>query len=370
MGRIEVTYWIRPEPGDTPDAFARRLAREQTVELPEGGYPVRLDAASVGVVESVTKAGGSEWQAVISYAAALADGVPQLLNLAFGNASLLGAVRLRDIRVPAGLRTIVPGPRFGVGGLRRLIGRDGPILLSAAKPIGLDAQELAARCAALARGGIDLIKDDHGLSDQRSAPFDERVARCVDAVERANRETGARSLFLPNVTAPIDVLGARVERARELGCRAIVVSPFLAGLDTVRWLAQTGDMVVVTHPAFGGATSTTDQGVEPRFRFGALLRLLGADGVIVIGAEGRFPVTQLEVRTVIEGLREPRDGTPASLPILGGGVDVVRAPRWAADYGPDVGLLVGGSLYAQGDLEAAARRLVSAVRAETGGERV
>jgi ribulose-bisphosphate carboxylase large chain len=298
-----------------------------------------------------------------------ADGVPQLLNLAFGNAALLGAVQLRDVRVPASFTRAVRGPQFGVAGLRRLIDRAGPILLSAAKPIGLDSDELAARCAALARGGIDLIKDDHGLSNQHSAPFDERVARCVDAVEQANRETGGRSLFLPNVTAPLDEMRERVERARALGCRAIVVSPFLMGLDTVRWLAQTGEVAVVTHPAFGAATSAPGQGVAPRFLFGSLLRILGADGAIVIGSEGRFPVTEAEVRAIVEALREVRGTVLPTLPILGGGVDVAQAPRWAAEYGPDVGLLVGSSLYAQGDLEVAARRLVSAVRQETGGGR-
>jgi ribulose-bisphosphate carboxylase large chain len=367
MDRIEVTYRIRPAPGDMPDAYARRLAREQTVELPDGTYPARLERIIVGAVESVTDAGAGLWDVVITYASWLADGVPQLLNLAFGNASLLGTVQLRDIHVPDGFARGVTGPQFGVAGLRRLIDRTGPILLSAAKPIGLDSQELATRCAALARGGIDLIKDDHGLSNQHSAPFDDRVARCVDAVEQANRETDGRSLFLPNVTAPLDEMRERVERARALGCRAVVVSPFLTGLDTVRWLAHTGKVAVVTHPAFGAATSVPGQGVAPRFLFGSVLRLLGADGAIVIGAEGRFPVAESEVRDIVEVLKEERGSVFPTLPILGGGVDVALAPRWAAEYGPDIGLLVGSSLYEQGDLEAAARRLVSAVRQETGG---
>jgi ribulose-bisphosphate carboxylase large chain len=139
------------------------------------------------------------------------------------------------------------------------------------------------------------------------------------------------------------------------------------GLDTVRWLAQTGEVAVVTHPAFGAATSVPGQGVAPRFLFGSLLRMLGADGAIVIGAEGRFPVAESDVRDVVEALRGKRGTLLPTLPILGGGLDVAQAPRWAAEYGPDVGLLVGSSLYEQGDLEGAARRLVSAIRQETGG---
>lgn len=369
MDRIEVTYRIRPRPGESPDRLARHLAREQTVELPDGGYPSRLAQTSVGIVESLTEVGGGRWDVTIGYGAWIADGVPQLLNLAFGNASLLGSVELRDIRIPPSVERILPGPALGAPGLRAIVGRSGPLLLSAVKPVGLDARELAERCGALARGGIDLIKDDHGLSDQRPAPFGERVARCVEAVEHANRETGGRSLYLPNVTGPIDAMPDRVECALALGCRAVVISPFLAGLDSVRWLAQTGRVAVVTHPAFGGGMSAPGQGVAPPFLFGALLRMLGADGVIVIGAQGRFPVSEAEVRDVVAGLTEPRGSAVPSLPILGGGVDVALAPRWAAEFGPDIGLLIGSSLYAQGDLEAAARRLVAAVRSPQQGGR-
>ncbi len=361
MDRIEVIYRIEPPVGEVPEAFARRLALEQTVELPEGSYPPRIEEASVGVVESVSRT-GTRWEAVVSYAPWLADGVPQLLNLVFGNASLLAGVEVLDVRLPRALGATLPGPRIGSEGLRRLVGRDGPLLCSAAKPIGLDAKELATRCGALARGGIDLIKDDHGLSNQPTAPFEERVARCAEAVECANRETGGRALYLPNVTAPVEELPGRVERARSLGCEAVVLSPFLTGLDTLRWLAQTQRMAVVTHPAFAAAVSAPGRGMAPRLVFGTLLRMLGADGVIVIGAKGRFPVSEAQVEDIVRSLREPRGTERPALPILGGGVDVRLAPRWAREFGPDVGLLVGGSLYAQGDLEAAARRLVAVVR--------
>ena len=33
-----------------------------------------------------------------------------------------------------------------------------------------------------AKGGIDLIKDDHGLANQNYAPYEERVRACCAAV--------------------------------------------------------------------------------------------------------------------------------------------------------------------------------------------
>jgi len=62
--------------------------------------------------------------------------------------------------------------------------------------------------------GVDLIKDDHSLADQTSAPFAERVERCQEAVVRANGETGGNALYFPNVTKQsVRDDGARGRRA-------------------------------------------------------------------------------------------------------------------------------------------------------------
>src|SRR5207253_5820723 len=58
--------------------------------------------------------------------------------------------------------------------------------------------------------GIDLIKDDHSLADQTTAPFRERVERCQEAVARANDEAGGNALYFPNVTSgPVGMLEDR-----------------------------------------------------------------------------------------------------------------------------------------------------------------
>ena len=57
-------------------------------------------------------------------------------------------------------------------------------------------------------------------------------------------------------------------------------------------------------------------------------------------------------------LRRPLPGVRSALPVVGGGARVDTLARWAARYGPDTAFLVGGSLYQQPDVEAAARELV------------
>src|SRR5207247_431586 len=141
---------------------------------------------------------------------------PQLLNLLFGNISLKSGILIADIEWPPDLLTALGGPRFGIRGVRELAGvHDRPLLCAALKPLGLSPVQLAGVARGFARAGIDIIKDDHSLSDQPSAPFRERVARCQEAVAAANRETGGRALYFPNVTsAPARPRGTRVPGAR------------------------------------------------------------------------------------------------------------------------------------------------------------
>jgi ribulose-bisphosphate carboxylase large chain len=60
------------------------------------------------------------------------------------------------------------GPRFGAAGLREVLGVPrGPLLCTALKPMGSTVAALAEMAYAFAKGGIDIIKDDHGLANQR-----------------------------------------------------------------------------------------------------------------------------------------------------------------------------------------------------------
>ena len=80
---------------------------------------------------------------------------------------------------------------------------------SALKPQGLCPAGLAGIAYELALGGIDFIKDDHGLADQAYSPFAERVEACAGAVRRANRETGFRTHYSIDVYCWLWAVNAR-----------------------------------------------------------------------------------------------------------------------------------------------------------------
>jgi len=362
--RLRVVYELACERHEDAFARAREIAFEQTVELPEPCVPAALQRAVVARLEGMERLDKRSWRATLSYAAEIVGGeVPQLLNVLFGNVSLMQGVRVVDVAWPRSLLAALPGPTFGIEGVRRLVpqaaGR--ALLCTALKPIGLTSRELGTLAGRFARGGVDVIKDDHGLADQSTAPFAERVARCQQEIRRAGEETGAESLYLPQLTGPVDELPGRLEVLRREGVRGALVSPFVLGLDVLRWLAKTSGLVLFAHPTWSGTLFSRRHGIAPEVVYGDLLRLLGADGVIYVNTGGRFPVAVETCEAINARLRRPLEGVRPAFPVAGGGVKVESLPRWAARYGPDTIFLVGGSLYLQQDLEQASRQLIQAL---------
>jgi len=366
---LRVVYHLLADSADAARALASAIALEQTVELPRGCVPRAIAERFVGRVGSVEPLDRGRFAVTIDYDIAAVGGeILQLLNLLFGNISLLAGIRIVSLGWPRALLETLPGPRLGIEGLRKMCGVDEhrPMLCAALKPMGLSATELAGRCGELARGGIDVVKDDHGLADQPSAPFDERVARCQDAMEQANAETGGSARYFPNLACGPATLERRVEHLARCGVAGVMVSPLLIGPDSLRWLAGERGLAILAHPSLAGAYLQRDHGLAAELLLGDLFRLIGSDGVIYPNAGGRFPFTPATCAAINDHLRQPLGQAKPAMPVPGGGIDTRSVPQWVQRYGSEVMFLVGGGLYAQGDLRAAAGRLRRSVQAPQG----
>src|SRR5512143_1333908 len=213
---------------------AQDLCLEQTVELPADLVPegdIREEV--VGRLDAFDALATNRFQAVVSFAVETVGGeLTQLLNVLFGNSSLKPGIRLERLDLPESLLRALPGPHFGGDGWReRLEVPQRPLLCTALKPMGLPPAALAELARQFALGGIDIIKDDHGLADQPFAPFRERVERCAEAVSRANRLTGYRCLYMANITGEQAL--ERALFARQAGAGALLVAPGLMGFDAI-----------------------------------------------------------------------------------------------------------------------------------------
>ena len=350
-------------------AAAKDICFEQTVEFPGDLVPPGLIRNEVvGRVEAFDSAGPGKFSAIVSFAIETAQAdIVQLLNVVYGNISIKPNIRVEGLDLPESLLGHFPGPRFGRKGLRELLGvTERPLTCTALKPMGLSPAELADQAYRFALGGIDIIKDDHGLSDQIFCPFEERVERCAEAVGRANRETGLKSIYMANVTGRMDRIQARARRARELGAGALLICPALTGFDAVRLLAEDEaiGLPVMAHPSFGGvlATSRTD-GISHAVLYGTLMRICGADATVYPNFGGRFSFSKEECLGIARAAGEGLGSLKAAFPAPGGGMTPERTAEMLDVYGKEFILLVGAGLHRGGpDLAANAGRLLAMLR--------
>lgn len=359
--RFQVRYRLS---GDAREARARAedICIEQTIEFPAAlvtGGDIR--DRIFGRIEAFEPAGPDAHMATISYAVETSGfELPQLLNVVFGNTSIKPGVRVERLDLSPRLLAAFRGPRFGAAGIRRLVDAPKrPLLATALKPMGLPAATLADIAYRFALGGMDLIKDDHGLANQSFTPFRERVERCAAAVARANRETGGHCLYLPNITGPFEAIMENARFAKQAGAGGFLVSPGLVGLDSMRRLTDDDSLAlpIMSHPALQGSFVTSqDSGMAHEVIFGQVARLAGADASIFPNYGGRFAFSREQCRAIATACAEPMGDLPPILPTPGGGMDLARIPDMLDTYGRDVIFLIGGALHQGGDIVANTRR--------------
>ncbi|MBF0564484.1 MAG: cupin domain-containing protein [Nitrospirae bacterium] len=350
--------------------IARAIALEQTVEVPEVLVrTAEINEKIVGVTKNITPLDGSpeRYAAVIAYNAEItAYQLPQFLNVLYGNVSLKSGIKVVDVTLPESFLQRFKGPNFGIEGIRRLIGIYGrPLLATALKPMGLSAGELAEMAYALALGGVDIIKDDHGLADHSYCPFEDRVTLCQEAVDRANVKTGRATLYLPNLIERSERLITRVEFALRRGVRGLLLAPFILGPDAVRRIAEDYPLVVMAHPALTGTYfHDSTHGMTQAVLLGAIFRLLGADAVIYPNVGGRFNFPVDDCQRLNDRLRSPMGHLKPVFPVPAGGMKLDNIDSMASLYGEDTVYLVGGAILSHSpDLTANARTFLERINA-------
>lgn len=344
MEWLRASYHISANPQDI-HARAEALAIEQSLEMPVSavGQPQILEEI-LGRVESVEPIGEGRFRVGLRLSVATTGfEVGQLLNVLFGNCSLQEEVELVDVDLPEPLLSVFSGPRFGIAGLREVAGAYGrPLTCTALKPGGMSPEALAALAHTFALAGLDFIKDDHGIANQAYSPFPVRVAAIQRAVEKANRETGGTSCYLPHLSGSPETLLQQARLAAQEGVRAVMVAPMLVGLPVFYQLVQELKMPVLAHPAFAGLR------IAPPLFFGKLFRLFGADAVIYPNYGGRFSYSPQTCAELARAARQPWGHLRPAMPVPAGGMSVERVGEMLGFYGPDTMLLIGGGLLSAG----------------------
>lgn len=345
---FSVHYLITAQSSAEANKRAEDVAVEQTSELPLEVIPDEIKEQFTGKVVRCNKAGKNLYEAVVSYPlAATGNEITQCLNMLFGNISLKPGICVSGVSWHS-LTDIFPGPKFGIGGIRDRLNIHGrPLTCTALKPVGLSCGELAEQCYQLAKGGLDIIKDDHGLSNQSSAPFSDRVEACLAAIEQASDETGKQTAYIPNITGDCFETWRRFEIAQELGAFGVLLAPQLTGMSTIKSLHESNSSLpIMVHPTFSGSyVMNSSHGFTPDLYYGYLWRALGADAVIYPNAGGRFTFTEKQCNKINHALRHDTSPFKTAFPVPGGGIKRDTLTEWIGKYGNETIFLIGGSLY-------------------------
>jgi ribulose-bisphosphate carboxylase large chain len=342
--RLKALYRIRSD-AHAIEARARALAVEQSVEMPVAAIDDPFVRAEiVGQVETIIEIEKGLFGVRIALGQETVGNDPaQLLNMLFGNSSLHDDVVLHDVELIPRLIETFGGPRHGLHALRQRVGAGTRALTcTALKPQGLPPAKLALLARRFALGGIDYIKDDHGLADQAYSPFERRVEAVAEALRGMERPGAVQ--YVPSLSGDLDTMRRQIAFARAAAITAVVVAPMLTGWSNFFSLVRENPAIAfIAHPSMGGVAR-----IAPPLLLGKLFRLIGADATVFPNHGGRFGYSPDVCRALAQEALATGEGLRPCVPVPAGGMTVARVPEMLDFYGADVMLLIGGALLEAG----------------------
>lgn len=276
--------------------------------------------------------------------------IPALLVTVFGKLSMDGKIKLIDLQFSDEFLSAFPGPKFGIEGVRNLLGvQDRPLLMSIFKSvIGHDLSGLKEQFLQQALGGVDLIKDDEILFENPLTPLEKRVEACMEAARQAESETGQKLLYAVNITGPTSGLRSQARKAINAGANALLFNVLAYGYDALHELSRDPEINVpiMAHPALAGALYPSPHyGIAPSVLLGKLMRVAGADLVLFPSPYGSVVMPKEENMAIKEALLTESLPVKASFPVPSAGIHPGLVPWILRDFGHNSIVNAGGGVH-------------------------
>jgi ribulose-bisphosphate carboxylase large chain len=239
----------------------------------------------------------------------------QILASIAGNVYGMKAVeslRIDDIKWTKDIIKSFPGPKFGIDGIRRFMKvKKRPLMLSVPKPkVGMTTEEHCEIGRDIWLGGLDLLKDDENLADQKFNRFKARVEKCIKIRERVEKETGDRKSYLINIThSDYKEMERRAKFVANLGWEYVmidIVTTGFSGVHSIRNLCGDLGLAIHAHRAMHGAFTRVPYHGFSMLALGEVVRLLGVDQLhIGTAGIGKLVGGKKEVVEIEEHIAEP-----------------------------------------------------------------
>ena len=367
-------FRVEPAKGFSVRDVAGRVASESSVgtwttltELP--GRIERIKARVFEIDKDLIK---------IAYPAELFEtgNMPQILSSIAGNIfgmKALKNLRLEDVIFPKNLVKSFKGPMYGIKGIRKLLKvKKRPILASVPKPkVGFSAKEHAKVAYKVWKGGVDLVKDDENLTNQKFNKFEERLRIMMRYKEKVEDETGEVKSCLINVTSSYEEMKNRVKKVADYGNEYVmvdIVTVGFAALQSIRDVCGDLKLAIHAHRAMHASFTRNKRHGISMLVLAKLARIIGVDqihtGTVGIGKleSGK------EVVEINDWLKSDFYGVKPVFPVSSGGLHPGILPDVMDLLGTDVVIQVGGGVFGHPmGPEAGARAVRQAVDAYVEG---
>lgn len=277
--------------------------------------------------------------------------IPMLLTTVAGNISMGGKIKLMDLKFPRMYTEGFRGAKFGIEGMRKILNiPERPLLNNMIKPCtGFPPKVGAELFYEVARGGADIIKDDELLADASFNTVEERVPLYMEAADKAEEETGEKTLFAVNVTDRIPKVLENADKAIELGTNCIMINYLTAGISVLRALAEDPSITVpiLAHMDFAGTMYESHySGIASPLILGKLPRLAGADIIVFPAPYGKAPYLKERYIQTAKTMTYPFHDIAPVFPMPSGGIAQPMVDEIIADLGYNVVIGAGGAIHA------------------------
>lgn len=356
VSRINATYHL--DTAIDPERAADIIAGEQSsgtfVPIPGEDEALKARAAATWEISPVAdQPAGPNRRYLMKLSWPLENVGPSLPNLmatVAGNLYELRPVaglRLLDIDMPDEFAAAYPGPAFGIEGTRKLANvPEGPLVGTIIKPsVGLSADATAHFVDQLCAAGVDFIKDDELQADGPACPFDERVRKVMDVINRHADRNGKKVMYAFNLTGELDEMKRRHDLLQSLGGTLAMVSLNSVGMTGFNAFRKHSQLPIHAHRNGWGYL----QGGWSYVAWQKLWRLAGADQMHVNGLANKFQESDDSViASARECLKPLFPHKPCTvMPVFSSGQTVKQAPgTWGALQSTDLIFLAGGGLFA------------------------
>ena len=364
-------FRVTPQPGVPPEEAGAAVAGESSTATWTVVWTDRLTAYDhyQGKCYRVDPVPGhpDQYIARIAYDLDLFEegSIANLSSSIIGNVfgfKALRALRLEDMRIPPHYTKTFQGPAHGIVMEREYLNKFGrPLLGATVKPkLGLSARNYGRVVYEALRGGLDFTKDDENINSQPFMRWRDRFLHAMEAVNRAQAETGEIKGHYMNVTAAtMEDMYERAEFARELGS-VVVMIDLTAGYTAIqsmaKWARRNGVLLHLHRAGHSTYTRQKSHGVSFRV-IAKWMRLAGVDhihaGTVVGKLEGdpnsvagfydALRCDQAEPNPV-KGLYFEQDwvSMPGVMPVASGGIHAGQMHQLLHHLGEDVILQFGG----------------------------